>query len=591
MPTCSVDQAEAVRRYYAAFPALKKGEESPLQYYMPPPAWCRKQVDVDADMHPDAEPQAVRDWNNRMRKERRNSYHGPRNRGKKRFAQAAYSRSFDGKETLPEWVTHEGVWDMEEQDPVREFIRAIALDEGYGTCENTVMEELRAPVLRLDRDPPPPVPDWDQVPALGADWLLAEALAPGAPPPDHEDELYAQFEAKFDRSLEALWDRERDQATPDDDYQDLPIDFTELLSSPSDRMFDSVGAPPALATVAPPALDPLASLSSLASLPSLGSAVWSCSAAPARPSPPLHARLRPLRLASPPPPLAPPPPPPPPELESFALLEGDELYDALSTVASTMRSFAAINHSRDTSGFYEVQPRRAVAAPPPPPPPRAAPSPLASEPKEDLLTSARTHFRPIKREGSVEAERTRYVDGDTFDIRGSLEPVSFRRSSSGGEYLATGEGERYLEYRAGSRERGIDYGRLELTQAQSAALARTALPLRFPLRQHDVGVQTDPVEEPPPPAPPQGGTDEVTPASEVIAPDGPGPAELEPRDWEELLADIRLAHAMYAAGGGGGGTGEGRKRRHSAALRCARHCPHPHARFLPCCAHLRPLTR
>ncbi|XP_063826485.1 uncharacterized protein LOC135075968 [Ostrinia nubilalis] len=524
MPTCSIEQAEAVRRYYAAFPALKKGRESPLQYYLPPPAWCRK-PDPDFKDKMQCELPLAKEAKNRKLssgKERRNSYHGQRKSNKKRCN--SYSRSFESKESLPEWVTHEGVWDMETQDPVKEFIRAIALDEGYGTCENTVTDELKeiAEVkIRMDDNV---VPDWDDSLDLDADWVITEDLNHPKVRTPMEEELYAKFEAKFDRSIEALWSK--DQNTPDDEYQDLPIDFQDLLSSPSDSLF--AGPAPA---------------------------------SPARDSLALHDRLRPLNLNE------------PRELQSFALYEGEDIYDALSCVAGTLRSFSALNHSRERSGFAEVPPRRRARPPPPPPPPAPAPEP----PREDLLTSARTHFRPIRREPD---ERARYADGDTFDIRGELEPVEFTRSASGGVYLAASR-ERYLEYRGCKT---IDYGRLNLTPAQRCPdLEDPGFRLRFPLRQADAAVQTEAEEE------------ECGRAAKKKRPaEGAACGPDEALEWEELLSDISAAHAQYAGAGAGAGADEGggdRKRRHSAALRCGAPCSHPHARFLPCCSLDRPLTR
>nr|XP_049703366.1 uncharacterized protein LOC110372721 isoform X2 [Helicoverpa armigera] len=584
MPTCSLEETEAVRRYYAAFPALKKGRESPLPYYLPPPAWCRKSA-ADTKIKMQSELSVSKDWNTKNKKltsgkERRNSYHGQKKNNKKRCN--SYSRSFDSKEILPEWVTHEGVWDMETQDPVKEFIRAIALDEGYGTCENTVTDEIKEITQGKIGMNENMVPDWDDSLDLDAEWVITEDLNPRVRTP-MEEELYAKFEAKFDRSIEALWSK--DQNTPDDEYQDLPIDFQDLLSSPSDRLF----------------ADPSAEKCSLISLTE---SIWSTEAAdfpppldrgdsPSRIADALHDRFRPLNLADA---VA---EPEPRELESFALYEGDEIYDALSTVAHTMRSFTAINHSRDRSGFAEVPPRRA-RPPRAPPAPRSPPPRAASRPREDLLTSARTHFRPIRRE--PDAEPPRYADGDTFDICGDPDPVAFRRSDSGGLYLGAGL-ERYLEYRAA---RTIDYGRLNLTAAQRCPdLDEPGLRLRFPLRQRDAGVQTD--------APVADAAAAWAPCEECgraakkmrpsaarsiwssracracacapAAPPAPAPAREElSREWEELVSDMsEFGEAARAD----------RKRRHSAALRCAAQCTHPHARFLPCCtlATDRPLTR
>lgn len=341
MPSCSVDQTEAVRRYYAAFPALKKGQESPLQYYLPPPAWCRKS-DADQKLNMQSELSMIsKDWNSKKKfstgKERRNSYHGQRKSNKKRCN--SYSRSFESKESLPEWVTHEGVWDMDTQDPVKEFIRAIALDEGYGTCENTVTDELKeiAQVkFRLNENM---VPAWDDSLDLDTEWVINDDLNPRVRTP-MEDEMYAKFEAKFDRSIEALW---KDQNTPDDEYQDLPIDFQDLLSSPSDNLF------------ADPSVEK--------SMMSLTESIWSNASereSPSRLAEALHDRLRPLQLAE-------------AEAEagaaavadpadSFAVYSEVDIYDAAENVACTMRSLTAINHSRDRSGFVEVPPRAAAAA-------------------------------------------------------------------------------------------------------------------------------------------------------------------------------------------------------------------------------------
>ncbi|KAJ8716496.1 hypothetical protein PYW07_003123 [Mythimna separata] len=595
MPTCSIEETEAVRRYYAAFPALKKGRESPLPYYLPPPAWCRKSA-PDSKIKMQSELSVSKDWNTKNKKltsgkERRNSYHGQKKNNKKRCN--SYSRSFDSKEILPEWVTHEGVWDMETQDPVKEFIRAIALDEGYGTCENTVTDEIKELTEGKIGMNENMVPDWDDSLDLDAGWVITEDLNPRVRTP-MEEELYAKFEAKFDRSIEALWSK--DQNTPDDEYQDLPIDFQDLLSSPSDRLF----------------ADPSAEKCSLISFTE---SIWSTEAAdfpppldrgdsPSRIADALHDRFRPLNLTD----VA---EPEPRELESFALYEGEDIYDALTAVANTMRSFTAINHSRDRSGFVEVPPRRARprAARPPRDPPARPPS---CRPREDLLTSARTHFRPIRRE--TDAEPPRYADGDTFDICGDPDTVEFRRSDSGGLYLGDGV-ERYLEYRA---VRSIDYGRLNLTPAQRCPdLDEPGLRLRFPLRQCDAGVQTDspPASAAAAAAAAWAPCEECGRAAKKMRPSAarsiwsqracracmpapaappaaaPPPDELS-REWEELLSDISAAHAQYAGGEADEGRGD-RKRRHSAALRCAAQCTHPHARFLPCCtlALDRPLTR
>lgn len=513
---------------------------------------------------------------------------------------------------------------METQDPVKAFIRAIALDEGYGTCENTVTDEIKEMAQLKVAVNENLVPDWDDSLDFETEWVITEDLNPRIRTP-MEEELYAKFEAKFDRSIEALWSK--DQNTPDDEYQDLPIDFHDLLSSPSDHLFADSAAEKRGPIPEERAPLPLGRVDS-----------------PTRIAEALHDRFRPLNLAD---------PPEPAELDSFALYDDDEIYDALAAVATTMRSFTALNHSRDRSGFAEVPPRRQrarhqppaepakpVTAPPPPPP---LPPPPVND-REDLLTSARTHFRPIRRE--PEAEAARYVDGDTFDIRGDLDPVEVQRSESGGVYVGASL-ERYLEYRG---TRTIDYGRLKLTAAQAQRcpdFRETGLRLRFPLRQHNAAVQTEQERAPPdawpacegcgctakkmragiesiwsadracvacapPVVPPPSAAPPVAPPSPAAATAATvalPPDELS-REWEELLSDISAAHAQYCVEGGVGAltalaeeaeeaseaevvSRADRKRRHSAALRCAAACTHPHARFLSCCALAldRPLTR
>ncbi|KAL4707569.1 hypothetical protein ACJJTC_001614 [Scirpophaga incertulas] len=593
MPTGSIEQTEAVRRYYAAFPALKKGCESPLQYYLPPPAWCRKPaIDINIKMQsalPVTKELNIKQKKYSLGKERRNSYHGQKKSSKKRYD--SYSRSFESQESLPEWVTHEGVWDMETQDPVKEFIRAIALDEGYGTCENTVTDEIKEIgdiKLRINQNM---VPDWDDSLDLATDWVINEDISCEKEMTPMEEELYAKFEAKFDHSIEALWSK--DQNTPDDEYQELPIDFQDLLSSPSDNMF----------------ADPSAEKCSLISLPE---SIWSNAAtdgnlsdraeSSSRIVDVLHDRFKPLNLADTAEPVY------PRELQSFALYEGDEIYDALSSVAQTMRSYTAINHSRDCSGFVEVPPRRRtrINAPVMPRPQAVIEAPPI-ESREDLLVSNRTHFKPIRRESDVEV--TRYADGDTFDIRGDLDEVEFHRSESGGMYLKSTL-ERYLEYRG---TKSIDYGRLNLTAAQRCPdLDDTGFRLRFPIRQCDAAVQT--VDEwgcecghvakkmRPSTVDADGiwtAVCECAPVNVSSVSAGAGEGDVGDvgdvgdgdTEWEELLSDISAAHARYA--GGEVEEAADRKRRHSAVRCGASKCPHPHARFLHCCTAAldRPLTR
>ncbi|XP_046750011.1 uncharacterized protein LOC124413466 isoform X1 [Diprion similis] len=97
------------------------------------------------------------------------------------------------------------------------------------------------------------------------------------------------------------------------------------------------------------------------------------------------------------------------------------------------------------------------------------------EPDEDLLTSARTHFRPIKEDGH-------WADGTTFPVNNSIERIAYRRSDSGHLLYLPGGESPYMEYR-------------ERTSPSSAPKPAT-LTLKFRVRQCDKCVQTEPVRSP-----------------------------------------------------------------------------------------------
>ncbi|KAG8040311.1 hypothetical protein G9C98_000882 [Cotesia typhae] len=61
------------------------------------------------------------------------------------------------------------------------------------------------------------------------------------------------------------------------------------------------------------------------------------------------------------------------------------------------------------------------------------------EEEEDLLTSARTHFRPIKDDGN-------WVDGTTFPVNNNYESVNYRRSSCGNLLYLPNDDNPYMEY-------------------------------------------------------------------------------------------------------------------------------------------------
>ena len=72
-----------------------------------------------------------------------------------------------------------------------------------------------------------------------------------------------------------------------------------------------------------------------------------------------------------------------------------------------------------------------------------------SSQEEDLLTSAKTHFRPIPSEELGNSQTGIYADGTTFDISNDLDKVSFIRSESGMLYLETEANtpRKYMEFK------------------------------------------------------------------------------------------------------------------------------------------------
>lgn len=100
------------------------------------------------------------------------------------------------------------------------------------------------------------------------------------------------------------------------------------------------------------------------------------------------------------------------------------------------------------------------------------------EPDEDLLTSERTHFRPIKED--------KWADGTTFPVNNTIERIAYRRSESGNLLYLPGSETPYMEYRENPEE----------SRKSSASPNFT---LKFRVRQGcDKSVQTDPIRSPSP---------------------------------------------------------------------------------------------
>lgn len=119
--------------------------------------------------------------------------------------------------------------------------------------------------------------------------------------------------------------------------------------------------------------------------------------------------------------------------------------------------------------------------------------------EEDLLTSTRTHFRPIRQE-SLDSHNHAgcYADGTTFVIPNSLESITFKRSESGTLYLETEVGldtpKKYMEY----KEKEPYGGRHKLDEKGSnfvsSKLGSEFIP-KFRVHQIEKCCQTEETEE------------------------------------------------------------------------------------------------
>lgn len=106
--------------------------------------------------------------------------------------------------------------------------------------------------------------------------------------------------------------------------------------------------------------------------------------------------------------------------------------------------------------------------------------------EENLLTSEKTHFRPIKQT---------YTDGYTFEISNELEDVKYHRSASGTLYLDT---EVYREYYLYEEDIGDNSGRIANSgkrndNGEDVEKANTTFVLKYAVKQNEKGCQTEEV--------------------------------------------------------------------------------------------------
>lgn len=115
-------------------------------------------------------------------------------------------------------------------------------------------------------------------------------------------------------------------------------------------------------------------------------------------------------------------------------------------------SLSTLNHNREDSSFTEVIPKNTGAGLNKKLTLERVETPSTSDVKkeeEDLLTSMRTHFRPIRQDAaevSATAATLSFPDGTTFPISNSLDKPSFQRSASGALYLDADYQQKYMEY-------------------------------------------------------------------------------------------------------------------------------------------------
>ena len=235
--------------------------------------------------------------------------------------------------------------------------------------------------------------------------------------PKSEDRNLARLIAKFDSSIEALWN---------------PEDASEMVEELRDDESDDH------LTASPIPMDVQGSKQNLfiACGTNITSSIWS-----SRPSP--EESLRDAWSVP----------------VNVKWSEGD--------ANPCLDSLVALNHNREDSSFTEVIPRsfqmNREAQPPAPAPP---PSTVQTEPgkdEEDLLTSARTHFIPIRQEQAARQnhhQSTSYADGTTFAIPTSLDRIVFTRSESGALYLEDeadlDSPPKYMEYKVKESQKTSD---------------------------------------------------------------------------------------------------------------------------------------
>lgn len=163
--------------------------------------------------------------------------------------------------------------------------------------------------------------------------------------------------------------------------------------------------------------------------------------------------------------------------------EGGECFDNDNYWQSVAKSLLKLNHNKEESCFKEVLPKSGsnafylfnkastvmeILT-------QSKQSNTETE-EENLLTSMRSHFRPINsvQSSSHVSTQKKYADGTSFVISCSLDNPKYKRSESGSLYL---------ESELGSPKKLLEYNTRDSSQP--------ALILKFFVRQNDKACQTD----------------------------------------------------------------------------------------------------
>ncbi|KAJ8981773.1 hypothetical protein NQ317_002367 [Molorchus minor] len=171
--------------------------------------------------------------------------------------------------------------------------------------------------------------------------------------------------------------------------------------------------------------------------------------------------------------------------KEFAMNAKEECFENEHLLNHIAISLMKINHNKEKSCFTEVIPRLAADSQSFKPFSKtnlfgfgAKCSLTFEKEREDLLTSERSHFRPIN-EKVDNYTQSHYADGATFVISNSLDKVEYKRSESGSMLLENeyGQSKKYYKYK--------------FFDDDSAPLPDAEFVLKFSICQNDKASQTE----------------------------------------------------------------------------------------------------